>query len=1164
MQFSINYNGEPMRRSLKSWNAIIRTCLGSLVCLAFYFNLISPRAFAEERARLYSVEGSVEGRIAPSTDWKVIPTNTVFQDGDAIRTGDASRAAILGSDGMMLRLSSNALLEFKVEAGSKEIKLDSGDAYILSRDPHSAPKVTTSIVSGSIRGTEFAVSVRPKQVTFSVLNGSVDCANSLGSVSLASGEEALTEPGKAPQKRIMVRPFDAVQWALRYPALVSLNDFIPALDKGGEQEKRAAQLLRSGSIQEARRGLEHSQHPAALLFRAALALEAGQVETAKNIQTTVRKSISADSELNRIIVQQEAIVQIVANERDLAEKNVSNLLAADKKNVSALYVRSLVYQSKGQIEEAREDLEQALQLESRNSFLLARAAELEFGSGDARKAQELIDTSLAANPEDADAETIQGFILVARGKTEEGAQAFEKALQHGASASAHLGLGITKFRSGDQEAGRVELQKAVHLDPQVALYRSYLGKAFFENEQEGLAEDELNIAAKLDPLDPTPHLYSAFNYLATYRPVDALGALEEAIARNDNRAVYRSRLLLDKDHATRGTGLGRIFSSIDFTKPAEIEALKSLSEDPTNYEAHFLLKDSLIGPETNTAAISEDVVATLLSPANFSSLLPTASGSATLNEYTSLFERKQSRTGLDVIGQSKDRLIETSEVHYAGGDNYSYLLRHGMTYGNGYRDNDFDRAQTGRLLGQYNVTPEDKILLEGIVTDRELGDTSIGIEPLVNDSDSEFELDDFVARAGYHHSFAEDSHFIAQTIFLNSRLQNSDHSSPQPFAVEIENANGDVELFDDAALFDASSSVRTKGVRGDLQHLWNTENFSLVSGASVVGFTDYQNANKSAAIDQLEIFQDVSLSSEAENDVQAYRGYSYATLKPDRRLRLIGGVNYSALDSSLRNTEPFIQGKNSENEFSPKAGVIVYPNSAFTVRAAYFETLGVSSSRELEGIEPTQVAGLRQVFDDAVGTEAEVASAGVDWKSPKSTYTGFSLFTRQLKSPFALAGDTITVGLDQSIGNRVDSQSVEAYADEQGASAYVNQILSSEWVGSLNYDWTETENDFDQFELDTQRARLGLNYYSPTGWFVFSSGTFRHQERDGFDAPDVSKDEDFFILSAGLGWQLPHRHGSVQLAVRNILDESFSYQPTASDIRVYPGVDVSLGISVNF
>ena len=70
-----------------------------------------------------------------------------------------------------------------------------------------------------------------------------------------------------------------------------------------------------------------------------------------------------------------------------------------------------------------------------------------------------------------------------------------------------------------------------------------------------LDEREYAIAKELDPKDPTPWFYDAIAKQTTNRPVEALQDMQKAIELNDNRAVYRSRLLLDSDLAARSAAL---------------------------------------------------------------------------------------------------------------------------------------------------------------------------------------------------------------------------------------------------------------------------------------------------------------------------------------------------------------------------------------------------------------------------------------------------------------------------------------------------------------------------------------------------------------------------------------------------------------------------------
>ena len=75
-----------------------------------------------------------------------------------------------------------------------------------------------------------------------------------------------------------------------------------------------------------------------------------------------------------------------------------------------------------------------------------------------------------------------------------------------------LGLGLAKIRDGELVAGREELEVAVALDPSNSLLRSYVGKAYYEENtqsRDSLAAAQYELAASLDSLDPTPYFYDA-------------------------------------------------------------------------------------------------------------------------------------------------------------------------------------------------------------------------------------------------------------------------------------------------------------------------------------------------------------------------------------------------------------------------------------------------------------------------------------------------------------------------------------------------------------------------------------------------------------------------------------------------------------------------------
>ena len=185
-----------------------------------------------------------------------------------------------------------------------------------------------------------------------------------------------------------------------------------------------------------------------------------------------------------------------------------------------------------------------------------------------------------------------GFADLARIDVGEAKTAFERAIAlDSADPLPRLGLGLAMIRQSDLEQGRNEIEIAVALDPDNALLRSYLGKAFFEEKRDGQAGEQYAIAKRLDPLDPTPWLYDAILKQTQGRPGEALADVQRSIELNDNRAVYRSSLLLDSDRASRGTNLALIYDDLGFLQPGINQASRSLSFDPANAGAHRFLSD---------------------------------------------------------------------------------------------------------------------------------------------------------------------------------------------------------------------------------------------------------------------------------------------------------------------------------------------------------------------------------------------------------------------------------------------------------------------------------------------------------------------------------------------------------------------------------------------
>ena len=127
---------------------------------------------------------------------------------------------------------------------------------------------------------------------------------------------------------------------------------------------------------------------------------------------------------------------------------------------------------------------------------------------------------------------------------------------------------------------------------------------------------------RLDPNDPTAWLYSALLNDQRNDINEAINDLEHSEALNDNRAVFRSKYLLDQDSAVRAANLALIYQDAGLSDVAVREATKSVEDDYANYSSHLFLSetyDALRDPKDanlryQTPWEDELLVANLLSP----------------------------------------------------------------------------------------------------------------------------------------------------------------------------------------------------------------------------------------------------------------------------------------------------------------------------------------------------------------------------------------------------------------------------------------------------------------------------------------------------------------------------------------------------------------------
>ncbi|MBI1871205.1 MAG: FecR domain-containing protein [Chlamydiae bacterium] len=1074
---------------------------------------------ADEVARLYSVQGVVEVRRASETNWAQAPTETLLYPQDQVRTGSNSRSGILFKDGILVRLGENSLLELKpvVNSEIQPLKIFSGTAYFFSREPKRFPEIETPVVSAAVRGTEFSIEVKKDKTKVSILKGKVICSNSAGSATAEGGEEITTLEGIIPSKHILIRPLDAVEWALYYPALIDPLEY--SKSEVPELMKEVSQFLLVGQVEKAKVLLEQipiDQKTPALALRYSL----------------------------------ESIIALVMNQKEEAFLLAQKAVEVNPNSPSVALAMSYAEQAHFHLEKALQWTQEALKLSPQNGLAHSRLMELYLGFGEIKKASQNIQDALHSSPEDGRVLTVVGFTYLTQYETKEAILYFQKAIaQDPANGLPHLGLGLSFMHQNKVEEARLQMEMAVHLEPNISLYRSYLGKAYFEEKRDTLSSQEYETAKTLDPQDPTPHLYEAFNKLAHTRPIEALWEIEDSIKLNDNRAVYRSRMLLDQDQAVRSAGLSQAFTSVGFSEAARIEAIKSMNRDYSNYSAHLLLAGSYINtPRLGLASISELLITRLLVPLSLNPLDPSIRGEASFNEYASLFDRQRGRIFLDGSVRSADDYISGRVLHSMLTERSSYTLSYFPEYLGGYLENDWARSQSVLFLTQMQPTYSDTLSFESIFG---------------KDDEHNFKFNDLNHRVGFHHRFGPEAHFISQLLYTQ-RDATSEGTATREFTLNTFRGNSLTASLPDSFLSRQTQDDRFTSLRGDGQFIWDSSWVSLIAGAGAFDSETDNDEIGRAPFDRLGFLDNINLSTSNNLSEQSQRLYTYTTWHLTEKWDAFGAANFTHLELAQSIPPPFVEGTQTVDEVDPKAGLAFYLTPSTTLRAAYFETLGPVGLTDLESIEPTQIAGFNQFVDELPGNKAQSYGMGLDQKFSKRTYFGTEVLHRKVEQSLGFSSSIINV--DTSTGNVTAKEGAVEFphieSSENLLNAYFYQILTSELTGTLDYTFAHFEEDFSLQESQTHRLKIGTNYFHPKGWFVRTAATWRHQDLDGFGSADGIRD--FWIWDASIGYQLPKRYGLVILSVTNILDQDFLYESIGLDARFIPERSVNLRVSLNF
>jgi Flp pilus assembly protein TadD len=1111
-----------------------RICLcfwGLLICISGTMALYPGVTFAEtcEKwvARVTSVQGTVEARRVNETQWQQVKLNDTFCAGDMIRVQERSRADIALVNQPVLRLDQNTTITLGgvKEGGASLVELVKGAAHFFSRVARNL-NVQTAFVNAGVEGTEFFIRVEDNRTILSVFEGKVLAANKTGSLAVTGGQSAVAEEGKAPVPYIMVRPRDAVQWALYYP---------PVMYHCPEELKENDTLFYT--------------------CRASSLLQVGRVDEAR---ADIGKALTAEPN-NSNALALESVIAVVQNDKEKALGLGKRAVEADPKSASARIALSYAQQANFDLNGALESLKEAVKVQPDNALAWARLAELHESFGNLGEALEAARKAVELDLRIERTQMVLGFAYLLEVKTDRAKDAFEKAIElDNADPLPRLGLGLTKIRDGHLEEGTREIEIAASLDPNNALVRSYFGKAYYEEKREKQASEEYAMAQKLDPLDPTPYFYDAILKQTTNRPVEALHDMEKAIELNDNRAVYRSQLLLDSDLAARSASVARIYSDLGFQDLALVEGWKSVNTDPSDFSGHRFLADSYsILPRHEIARVSELLQSQLLQPLNMTPIQPrlaesnlfliSAQGPASLsfNEFNPLFNRDG--VTLQASGLGGGNGTWGGEA-VAAGIYKKASISAGYTHfaTDGWRDNADQKDQIANVFVQVELSPQTSVEAEYRYRDDKRGDVSMNFFEDNNDPFRLQKIQTNSVRVGGRHAFSPDSILIGNLQYSHANSLDSGH-----YILDAAGFGLEPPPVVDAYKYPASQDAYSS----ELSYIYRSKYVDFVAGGGAFIIDQDVDYNDNLFWPGEE--PPLSLGKSVfpvRLDINHYNLYGYGYIKPLRNLTLTLGASGDFYDSDDKNSDSTDMKK---NQFNPKFGITWTPFDGTTVRGAAFRTLKRTLITD-QTLEPTQVAGFNQFFDDINATEAWVYGVAVDQKFSRNIYGGVEFSGRNLEVPYFTGFETLELK--------------EADWKERQVRTYL-YWTPHKWLalgagyGYEHFKYTDNVN-LGAKKIDTHSVPLRAGFFHPSGLFASVQGTYYNQKGD-FQRFSTgmfeSADDSFWLVDAIIGYRFPKRYGFLTVGVRNLFDKEFKYfEVDPNNLRITPDRQVFCKVTLAF
>jgi hypothetical protein len=326
-----------------------------------------------------------------------------------------------------------------------------------------------------------------------------------------------------------------------------------------------------------------------------------------------------------------------------------------------------------------------------------------------------------------------------------------------------------------------------------------------------------------------------------------------------------------------------------------------------------------------------------------------------------------------------------------------------------------------------------------------------------------------------------------------------------------------------------------KAFSGELQYLFRSTYVNVTTGVG------HFNVNKKHdVVDDFDFTPFggglVSVRTLTDEDDKHTNMYLYSYVNFPKNVTFTLGVSGDIFKTQSKETD-------STNQVNPKFGITWNPLPSTTLRAAAFRVLKRTLITD-QTLEPTQVAGFNQFFDDINSTKSWRYGAAIDQKFSHTIFGGVEFSKRDLSIPFRSQ-------VFDAFGNLISDTVERGDGREYLGRTYLFWTPHSWLALSAEYQRERFKNEtgvaFFFKDVTTQRVPLGLRFFHPSGLglsfrttYVNQDGDFKQRITSSFE----SGNDHFWLVDAALTYRLPNRYGFFAIGATNLFNQHFRYQET--------------------